>query len=62
MPDRQLLGEEGINIATMAVSRNRPGGKALMVLTVDTPLSPPVVARLLATPGFVEVRPITLRA
>ncbi len=57
-----LLGEEGINIATMAVSRNRPGGKALMVLTVDTPLSSPVVDRLLGTPGFVEVRPITLRA
>ena len=33
-----LLGEGGVNIATMAVSRNRPGGNALMTLTVDTPL------------------------
>jgi D-3-phosphoglycerate dehydrogenase / 2-oxoglutarate reductase len=41
-----LLGQAGVNIANMAVSRNREAGKALMILSVDTPVSPDVVARL----------------
>jgi D-3-phosphoglycerate dehydrogenase len=41
-----LFGEAGVNIANMAVSRNNKGGKALMALTVDTPASPELVARL----------------
>ena len=41
-----LLGEAGVNIANMAVSRNREAGKALMVLSLDTPASPEVLARL----------------
>ena len=32
-----LFGSAGVNIAHMTVSRNNPGGKALMVLSVDTP-------------------------
>jgi D-3-phosphoglycerate dehydrogenase len=41
-----LLGEAGVNIANMAVSRNREGGKALMVLSIDSPASDDVLARL----------------
>jgi D-3-phosphoglycerate dehydrogenase len=41
-----LLGEAKVNIANMAVSRNREGGKALMVLSIDTPASPDVLERL----------------
>jgi D-3-phosphoglycerate dehydrogenase / 2-oxoglutarate reductase len=41
-----VLGEANVNIANMAVSRNNPGGKALMVLSVDTPAPPEVLARL----------------
>jgi D-3-phosphoglycerate dehydrogenase len=41
-----LLGEAGVNIANMAVSRNREGGKALMALSIDTPASTEVLARL----------------
>jgi D-3-phosphoglycerate dehydrogenase len=40
------LGAAGVNIANMAVSRNREGGKALMVLSLDTPASAEVVAQL----------------
>jgi D-3-phosphoglycerate dehydrogenase len=57
-----LLGEAGVNIATMAVSRNRAGGNALMALTVDTPLPSELAERLLAEPGFVDVRLISLAA
>jgi D-3-phosphoglycerate dehydrogenase len=55
-----LLGEAGVNIATMAVSRNRAGGNALMALTVDTPLPAGVVDALRTDPGFVDVRVIEL--
>lgn len=55
-----MLGEAGVNIATMAVSRNRAGGNALMVLTVDTPLTPETAAALRAEPGFAEVQLIRL--
>jgi D-3-phosphoglycerate dehydrogenase len=41
-----LLGEAGVNIANMAVSRNREGGKALMALSIDTPASAEVLERL----------------
>ena len=41
-----ILGEAGVNIANMAVSRNRDAGKALMVLSIDTPASAEVLARL----------------
>jgi D-3-phosphoglycerate dehydrogenase / 2-oxoglutarate reductase len=42
------LGEAGVNIANMAVSRNREGGKAVMVLSIDTPAAPEVIDRLRA--------------
>src|SRR5262245_42207138 len=41
-----LLGEAGVNIANMTVSRNREGGKALMVLSIDTAAAPDVLERL----------------
>ncbi len=41
-----LLGEAGVNIANMTVSRNREAGKALMALSIDTPASPEVLERL----------------
>src|SRR5204862_3877357 len=43
-----LLGEARVNIANMAVSRNREGGKALMALSIDTPAAPEVIERLRA--------------
>jgi D-3-phosphoglycerate dehydrogenase len=41
-----ILGEANVNIANMAVSRNNPGGKALMALSIDTPASADVIERL----------------
>lgn len=55
-----ILGEEKINIANMAVSRNRRSAKALMVLTLDSPIPPEVLERLRNEPGFVEARSIVL--
>jgi len=41
-----VLGEAGLNIANMAVSRNRKGGTALMALTIDSPAPAEIVAAL----------------
>ena len=41
-----LFGDAGVNIANMTVSRSRSGGKALMVLSVDTPPPPELVERI----------------
>jgi len=41
-----ILGENGINIATMEVGRKSMGGTALMGLTVDSPIPPRVLERI----------------
>jgi len=41
-----LFGDAGVNIANMAVSRNREGGKALMALSIDSPAPPELVEEL----------------
>ena len=54
-----LFGEAGVNIANMAVSRTRKGGKALMVLSLDTEPPPELVEHLRAA-GFDDVHLISL--
>jgi D-3-phosphoglycerate dehydrogenase len=53
------FGEAGVNIANMTVSRTRRGGKALMVLSIDTPAPPELVERLQGE-GFDDARFISL--
>ena len=54
-----LFGEANVNIANMAVSRTRRGGKALMALSIDTPAPPELVARVRGE-GFDDARFISL--
>ncbi len=53
------FGQADVNIANMAVSRTRRGGKALMTLSIDTPAPPELQERLRAE-GFDDARFITL--
>jgi D-3-phosphoglycerate dehydrogenase / 2-oxoglutarate reductase len=55
-----LFGEAGVNIANMTVSRTRRGGKALMVLSIDTP-APAELVESLQGEGFDDVRFIAMR-
>jgi D-3-phosphoglycerate dehydrogenase len=55
-----LLGEHGVNIANMNVSRNVPGEAAVMVLSVDTPPAPQVLEALRAEQGIQSVRVVSL--
>jgi D-3-phosphoglycerate dehydrogenase len=54
-----LFGEAGVNIANMAVSRTRRGGKALMALSIDS-LAPPELVERLRGGGFDEARFVAL--
>jgi D-3-phosphoglycerate dehydrogenase len=53
------FGEAGVNIANMAVSRTRRGGKALMALSIDSP-APPELVEALHGGGFDDVRFVSL--
>ena len=54
-----LFGQAGVNIANMAVSRTRRGGKALMALSLDSP-APPALFERVRSEGFDDARFITL--
>lgn len=55
-----ILGEAGINIAGMEVGRREAGGLALMGLTVDSPIPPEVLERIVAAVGMKRARSIVL--
>ncbi len=41
-----LLGKHNINIATMTFGRDKPGGKSISVLNVDSPVSAEVLEKI----------------
>jgi D-3-phosphoglycerate dehydrogenase len=55
-----ILGEAGINIASMEVGRKEAGGLALMCLTVDSPIPPEVLDRMVEAVGMKSARQVTL--
>jgi D-3-phosphoglycerate dehydrogenase / 2-oxoglutarate reductase len=54
-----LFGDAGVNIANMAVSRTRRGGKALMALSIDSEAPPELVERV-HTEGFDDAKFLVL--
>ncbi len=55
-----ILGEAGINIASMEVGRKEAGGLALMCLTVDSPIPPEVLDRIVEAVGMKSARQVAL--
>ena len=55
-----LLGSNQINIAGMSLSRNVAGGRALVVLNLDTAPTEKVLAEILAVEDVVSARVIQL--
>jgi D-3-phosphoglycerate dehydrogenase len=54
-----LLGQNNINIAFMQVGRKELGGKAVMVIMVDTPAPPELLAQLrTAHDAILDVRQV----
>ena len=56
----RLLGEAGINIAGMQVSRDEAGGQALIALTVDSAIPAEVLAAVAEEIGAVSARSVDL--
>lgn len=54
-----LLGDKGINIATMQLGRNEVGCSAVMILKIDKKASNNVIESLLAIPEIKRVREIS---
>jgi D-3-phosphoglycerate dehydrogenase len=46
-----LLGDAGVNIATLALGRDRPGGSAVALVAVDEPVPEAVITAAAALPG-----------
>jgi D-3-phosphoglycerate dehydrogenase / 2-oxoglutarate reductase len=55
-----LLGDHGVNIATMSLSRNQAGGTALTVLNLDTAPGEEVLAAILASDDIHSAQVIEL--
>ncbi|HUJ73247.1 MAG TPA: phosphoglycerate dehydrogenase, partial [bacterium] len=55
-----LLGAHGINISQFELSRNMPGGKAMSLIRVDSPVPRPVLDALQAIPNMLQVRNIVM--
>ncbi|MFZ1101923.1 MAG: NAD(P)-dependent oxidoreductase, partial [Hyphomicrobiaceae bacterium] len=50
-----LMGEAGLNIATLNLGRDKPGGDAICMVAIDEPASDGVLARIRALPHVVRV-------
>lgn len=55
-----ILGRHGVNIAAMQVARREVRGEAIMVLALDDPVPPEVLAELRGTENMVETRVVIL--
>jgi len=56
----RILGEHGVNIAGMQVSRDEQGGHALIAMTVDSPIDPEALAEIVEAIGAHEGRSLDL--
>ncbi|NLK26309.1 MAG: phosphoglycerate dehydrogenase [Euryarchaeota archaeon] len=54
------LGNKGINIARMGLGREHKGGKALLLVSVDNPVSEDVLREMRSNKDFKEVRRVLL--
>lgn len=55
-----ILGEHDINIASMQVGRDAPRGRAMMILAVDDPVKPDLLALLRDVAGMADLRYVEL--
>ena len=51
-----LLGDAGVNIATFNLGREKPGGDAICVVSIDEPVTDQVLAAVKALPHVVRAR------
>jgi D-3-phosphoglycerate dehydrogenase len=52
------MGKHNINIATMTFGRDKPGGKAISVLNVDSPVSAEIQEKIKKLENILTVKVI----
>jgi D-3-phosphoglycerate dehydrogenase len=55
-----LLGKHKINIAAMVFGRKTPGGEAVSILNIDSPVSPEILDKIKKIENILEVKSIKL--
>jgi D-3-phosphoglycerate dehydrogenase len=55
-----LLSQNNINIARMHFGRETMGGRAISVVTIDTPVTPQIIEEIKRLPNILSVKQITL--
>jgi D-3-phosphoglycerate dehydrogenase len=55
-----FLGRHHVNIARMQLSRERPGGRAISVIGIDSPVSASTLQELRELPGILSAKQIRL--
>ncbi len=55
-----ILGEYGVNIASMQVGRKEPGGEAVMVLSLDQPIPEEAIKKLKEIPNIKDIAVVKL--
>jgi D-3-phosphoglycerate dehydrogenase len=55
-----ILGKNKINIARMQFGRETPGGRAISVITIDTPVSPKILEEIKSLPNVLSLKRINL--
>jgi D-3-phosphoglycerate dehydrogenase len=53
------LGEAGVNIGTFHLGRRAAGGEAVLLLSVDTAVGEPLLAKVQTLPGVKTVKALT---
>jgi D-3-phosphoglycerate dehydrogenase len=53
-----VFGEAGVNIANFQLGRDAPGGNAIALLYLDSPVDPAVLTRLMASGRFKQAKPL----
>jgi D-3-phosphoglycerate dehydrogenase len=53
-----LMGEAGLNIATLNLGRDKPGGDAICMVAIDEPVSEQILEKIRALPQVVRVNPL----
>ena len=56
---RALLGDSKVNIATFHLGRDKPGGEAIALVSVDSAISPDLLTRIAALEGVTQAKPLS---
>jgi D-3-phosphoglycerate dehydrogenase / 2-oxoglutarate reductase len=54
-----LLGDSKVNIATFHLGRDKPGGEAIALVSVDSAISPDLLTRIAALEGVTQAKPLS---